>query len=372
MIIYFVTFAIAFAFAYFAEKYYKKIPKPLYIILIFLAFLVPSILAGLREYGVGTDTKGYITYVFEKMQKISSIDQFFDYAKTADTEFLYVLFNFIISRFFTDINVMYFFMHLLLLAITYFGLSKLFKEDRKYIAFFYLIYLLLYFNRSLNLYRQSVAISIGLFSYFYVMKRKLLMFVMTILLGMGFHKTMLLMVPLYFAYPSFTSLKNISHVKFFVIFAAIFGLSFVSYPIINTLIVNGIIDNKYDVYINQFTANLSIIDYVIKILAILIPILLYKKKIMSDSELVFYMRTYCLSLTILGMAFVFGNMQRISYYYAFAILLLYKGLLKKIDKDKYLMVFILVLMCALYSWLTNGLMGWNETVPYRSILGGIF
>ncbi len=372
MIIYFLTFIIAFGFAFFAEKYYKKLPKYVYALLIFLAILIPSVLAGLREYGVGTDTKGYITYVFEKMQKISTIDQFFDYVKTADTEFLYVLFNFIISRFFKDINVMYFFMHLLLLAITYFGFAKLFKEDRKYIAFFYLIYLILYYNRSLNLYRQSVAISIGLFSYFYIMKRKLIMFIVTILLGMGFHKTMLLMTPLYFVYPSFTSLKNISHIKFFVIFLTIFGLSFVSYPIINALIVNGIIDNKYDAYINQFVANLSYFDFIIKVLAILIPVILYKKKVMSDSTLVFYMRTYCLSLTILGMAFVFGNMQRISYYYAFAILLFYKSLLMKIDKDKRLMLFVLIIACLLYSWLTNGLMGWNETVPYRSILGVSF
>ncbi len=371
MLIYFFIFTISFAFAYFAEKNYRKIPKFLYAILILLAILIPSTMAGLREFGVGTDTKAYISQVFMRMQNIESVDKLSDYLQTADTEPLYVIFNFIASRFFTDINMMYFFMHLLLLTITYLGFMKLFKEDRKYIAFIYFIYLILYFNRSLNLYRQSVAISISLFSYFYMIKRNPLMFAATILFGMGFHKTIFIMIPLYFAYPSFKNIKKISHVKFFVIFSAIFGLSFISYPIINTLIINGIIDNKYDAYINQFIVNISPVDYLIKIFAVLVPTLLFKKKITTSSELTSYARIYCLSLTILSMAFMFGNMQRISYYYSLAILLLYKGLLKKIDKDKYLIVFILVLMCVLYSWLTNGLMGWNETVPYRSILGDI-
>ena len=57
MIIYICVFILSITFTYFAEKSRNKIN---FILCSFIAILIPSILAGIRDSGIGTDTQVYV------------------------------------------------------------------------------------------------------------------------------------------------------------------------------------------------------------------------------------------------------------------------------------------------------------------------
>ena len=142
MLIYFVIFIIAFLLSYVAETSKNKIPRLLYFLLVMLAVLIPSILAGLRVYGIGTDTKGYMNYIFYKCIHLKDIGSLGTYMVHADVEPIFILVDFIVTRFTTKINVSYFVIELILLGTVYLSCTKLKSKSKVSVAYF--IFLILY------------------------------------------------------------------------------------------------------------------------------------------------------------------------------------------------------------------------------------
>ena len=367
MLIYFITFFLSFFFIYIANKYKTKIPKFIYYILVLIGLIIPSLLAGFRALGVGTDTKGYINYTFYNCLNINSISELIQYIKTADIEPLYIVFDFIITRFTTSVNVSYFFIEFLILLFIYIACTKL--KDTNKISFSYLLFLILFFNRSLNMCRQTIAISIMLISLKYIFERKLYKFLILFIIAFLFHKTAIVLLPFYFFYDLFNS-PGKKALLGKMIFLTLFFIAIILYKQILMIFINaGILENKYLYYINNLTSNISSFDTTIKIITGLIILFFsnYMKK--HENNCNYYIMNYIIGLFLLILGIYFGYGQRLAYYFEYQIIFLLPELVSICYKkvDKFFVAMLIIILSLFYSYVCYQVFGWDETVPYKSI-----
>lgn len=189
---YVLTFGLSTGFLYYSEKTRNKSLKK---ILIILALLIPSILAGLRDYSIGNDVLLYGNKWFERSYLYSSLFDFLEKAQEYSMDIGYATVNWCISRFTNNPHVFYFAYEFLQLVVLYFALKPF--KDKISLPYAYLIYFFYYYNNSYNLLRQIMAIILVLFSYKYVVSRKLIKFIIVILLAFSFHSSSIVGLALY-------------------------------------------------------------------------------------------------------------------------------------------------------------------------------
>lgn len=189
---YVLTFGLSTGFLYYSEKTRNKSLKK---ILIILALLIPSILAGLRDYSIGNDVLLYGNKWFERSYLYSSLFDFLEKAQEYSMDIGYATVNWCISRFTNNPHVFYFVYEFLQLVVLYFALKPF--KDKISLPYAYLIYFFYYYNNSYNLLRQIMAIILVLFSYKYVVSRKLIKFIIVILLAFSFHSSSIVGLALY-------------------------------------------------------------------------------------------------------------------------------------------------------------------------------
>lgn len=193
MVIYLVVFAISVCLIYLTEIYVLK--KWVHKILIFIALLIPSLLAGLRAYEIGGDTANYGVYWFNEAVKYNNWFDFIKYSKGYSIDYGYATFNYIASRFGTDTHIFLFLLCFFELLVLYLAIKSYCKKGALSLSF--ATYYLLYYNDSLNNLRQFPAILIVLYSYRYIKNKKLIPFLICIALASTFHVTAIFGVVLY-------------------------------------------------------------------------------------------------------------------------------------------------------------------------------
>ena len=143
---------------------------------LFIAIIIPCLLAGLRADSIGTDVAGYAEPLFDLARSSSSFSDFYSsgwhriwrYQSVSDFEIGYVVLVWISSRLFDSLQGLLFLSQLLTIVPIVWVLMK--RENRSTLALGMLVYLLLYFNMSLNIMRQWIAMAfvfmgvIGLYS----------------------------------------------------------------------------------------------------------------------------------------------------------------------------------------------------------------
>ncbi|MBR6041239.1 MAG: EpsG family protein [Paludibacteraceae bacterium] len=149
MIIYIFVFIISIFFVFLAEKSINN--KLLFVFFSLVSILVPSLIAGLRDETVGTDIEIYIQEVLSNLQ----YGIIFDSATELTVAFV--------------VFIGYYFSHTLfgvLFSLSFFSISVVYVAIfllRKYVKMYYamFIYLFLFYNESLNIMRQHVALSLS-------------------------------------------------------------------------------------------------------------------------------------------------------------------------------------------------------------------
>ncbi len=165
-------------------------------VIIGLGVLIPAILAGLRDVSIGTDTKYYVTDIFEltvsshkdALGIYSAFDGTYDFGYVALAQ---------IGRIIPDIHAFLFATSAATLGVAALALILF---DSRHVAFPFLIFLLTYFNASLNTARQSIALSFALLAAAALVRRKPVFAILAIALAFVFHRTaavVLIFLPLY-------------------------------------------------------------------------------------------------------------------------------------------------------------------------------
>jgi len=189
-------------------------------ICIFLGLLLPCIIAGLRNYSVGTDIKVYLLPLYNEAH---NFNQYFMYIKSTiitgyNNSVVYVSsydygFTFLVYLIARTVNNFQF----LLLTIEatiifpmYFGSKKIF-HDNKSIAMFILVYLFFFYAIGLNAMRQMMSLSIffyGFCCYFSKSNKYKISLIVSIILSIAFHKTAVLYIFIVASYKIFECFKG--------------------------------------------------------------------------------------------------------------------------------------------------------------------
>lgn len=204
--VYLFVFAVSIFFARQAELRIDK-GRPFKKKLFFAAF-GPIMLAGLRAKNVGMDVQVYVEPVFKLARSSVSLMNF--YARHGDgTEYGYLTYMYFLTKIFDSFFVVMLANHAIIVGCC---LYALFYFKRRYglsLTFAYLIMLFHFYNPSLCLIRQSLALSIALVGLVLMLEKKYVIFGITAVIAVLMHKSMLSFVVAYLMlYVVFSHVKS--------------------------------------------------------------------------------------------------------------------------------------------------------------------
>lgn len=179
---------LSFRLAYLLRKH--KIIK---ILFVSISLLLPCILAGARDNTIGTDVLVYGDAYLNYAQRYNSLSSFmnFDYL---GGEPLFKILSYISAHYFGRFGY-YFSLELACVLPVYATFVR--RGWEKYSWLGMLIYYLCFYSFSLNLLRQSIAMSVIFWGYNYIVERKSTKFCISVAIAAGFHLTAIIMVLLY-------------------------------------------------------------------------------------------------------------------------------------------------------------------------------
>ncbi len=388
---YIICFIITLFFAYINERNLKKNhPKKLvHRFTVMMIILIPAILAGARDYSIGTDVTVYAEPIFQRALNSNTFIQLYtscsnSYLGSIEPGFLMIAY--IVSKFTNDAHWFLFAISLFIQVFIYLVLYR--KREICSIFIGEFIYLFIIYNESYNMMRQCMAIVIVLFAITFLMEQKYKQYVFFMIVSYLFHRSAVIGL-LY--WPVFILLKDKSAVDKFHIrtnkerqqwWIKLIGISIiitvvtVGFQTISSALIGiGLLSSKYLGYLVGTHSSISIKAFVYYILIITIIFLRRNKSICGYAFL---------SIAIADMFFYFlqGYMP---YLYRIASYFLYSRVLSasqvrldlssilrtgKITKEG--VCAIGVIICCIVYW-SFFIVYWNnhETMPYLSSKLGI-
>lgn len=328
-----------------AEKKFKKGKNVLAVFFSAIAILIPSLVAGVRANTVGKDVLEYAVRTF-------------DYAKSSGTfahmqsvchePTGYQLLAYLLSKVFNDAGYLLFFSQLLVVCPVYIVAYKY----RKYYPMWLTMcsYMLLFFNDSLNVMKQSVAAAFILLCYCFIKEKKYIKSGVSFVVAYFFHSSAIIGLMFLLLSKLIQTRKHkitiISIAAAFVIFItnlkriSNFLLDYSLIPERYIRNVAAVFDMTTNVYLRIQGFNYHVFfGWVFRVLFVAVP-LYYLHKTERDKQIDPNVRI----LTVIGVVFftyvlfsfrtIYGG--RISLYCDYFLILLVPSLKKVFKKRKYL------------------------------------
>lgn len=314
--IYLFCFIISAGFAFFASKAENR--KNFYI-LSFFSIAVMVALAGFRDYTVGTDTYNYLhksMYWGGAVSADSLWDYFKFYFPLGYGEPLFAILVGVIAQLTGSYTFFLIVCHTIILVCVYIGIFR-FKE---YVnpAFVLLVYYLLYYNHTLNMTRQYIAVSIVFCFLADIPQNKIVRFCIVVLVAMLFHTTAILalMIPLiyFFLYKDFRKIK-VSMYQRKIALTVIVGMVVLFFSTIIKLFVSiGLLNSRYLYFVNNKDASPTIIVMALLIIG-LVAADYFKDKIKKKCQLYdFYFMSSAVYLIMLLLTYSLVYGRRVAFY----------------------------------------------------------
>lgn len=196
--------------------------KKIYLVLVFLIISVPAA----TRYDVGNDYLAYLK-LSEYFQSFSSIIA----AKAVhDVEYSFIIMSFV----FKNAPMLIFATYALL---TQFFIIKGIWYHREYISpsLFLFIYLMSFYLRTYNIFRQSLAIAIVFFAIKYIKEKKLAKYILFVCIATLFHKTAFVSIILYYWLQPSKAMSTAKKVLMY------------TWPIFVLLLSDGLINKVYSI-----------------------------------------------------------------------------------------------------------------------------
>lgn len=335
LLIYAVTFVLSYQCLCAAQIDVEKNVSKNRIIYLWLAILLPCILAGLRADTVGVDVGVYVVRDVKYGAISQSLKQLQD-LMSSESELLYCVLVYISTRLTSDAGMLLFLLQLLSIApcVKAFCLLK----DRINVPLAYLIYLLYFYNTSLNLMRQAVACSFILMGMAYLhseKKHRLFKAILSFIVAILFHKAAFIGIILLLLLEIFSKFKGKYTIKL-LLFIGICLLPTLLMKSTDYLMSNPNIPYRYKFYLSVFVYHDShegyfvnpfslytLADLLFKALLVLIPVYFAHQVKRNNEEIV--LENICLSgfliytIVLFSMKTVYGN--RISMFLDYFIML---------------------------------------------------
>lgn len=246
MIVYLITFLIASLSASCAHYFYSK-SKIVFLFFSIITILVPTLVAGFRSDTVGTDMNFYLLDIYDKAAEYSDPSQILT-DPTFEPVFLALVFSGL--KLFNSLQGI-----LLMLAVTnmtlvYSALCML--RDKLHLGFAVAVYLFLFFNDSLNLMRQHIAVSICFFSFACLYRKNYIRCGIAYVIALFAHSTSFIFVLPLVAFELFRRGKLKIKSTMMKVYWIGLPLSLLIFDLLlNTLISVGVVSEKYMRYLTS-------------------------------------------------------------------------------------------------------------------------
>ena len=216
---YLLSFFSSILFAYFASKM-SKAQKLQMFFWSFLCVLIPILLAGFRDYmKVGTDSFNYYRHFLFAIDA-KDIQSYMN--DGSDIEFGYKFFVYACTLVSKNYITFFILLHSLILLPLYYALFKCRKFVSIPLAMF--IFFFLFYNMSLNISRQAVALSFSLLGTVYLLERKIIKYFICLLIAVSFHRTAVVTLLIFVMYLFSINYSLKKHIKLYCAIGFIFSL----------------------------------------------------------------------------------------------------------------------------------------------------
>lgn len=317
------------------------------------------ILAGFRDYTIGTDTNGYPVAIFEYCRMSKSLgDALFVVA--GDVEPLYVVLEFLISRFTNDAHWLLFWSHF----IMFFNIVYASKKFELSIDIAIFLYFCAFFNFSLNGARQSIAITFVPLILYYCINAKYIKMGILFICAFLFHSSVLLclaILALFIYTIKFPNMANKKLIKVLTVFVVVVMLiNFNS--LLNYVAGLGAVRTEYsDRYgsNDMYGSNLPISNIYLNIVNLAV---FYSCRDKKDPLSCFMEYIAIISVILCGSALISTFLVRITHYFVIVILLYnVKLICLRGNFHKNVSLFLYFLY-----WFIITFINLEDTTPYKS------
>lgn len=343
--------------------------------IVLIGLLIPCILAGVRNISVGTDTSGYVFNIYNIAISEQNIIEYF---KTVNDwylikDYLYLICTYFIAHLdmINAFQILLFVYQCLITFPLYFAIKN-FNRNSASIAGTTLVINLFFYNMSLNMVRQMVAISFFLLSFSYFVNEKKnwkLSSIVCFLIAVGFHDTVVFALPIYYVYKLYSNNKINGKSKSMITFIGAISISFLIlfYRNVVTFISNIGLYTKGYIYLQRFGQGINI-NYLGTFINVLLIVLIAKNKKLfkSNYKFGFFISVINLVLSILGFFITYAN--RLSYYLLFLLLTMYIPFMfsnKKRDLPRMIIIILVFFIYWIWVYLVHNS---GETFPYQIFL----
>lgn len=203
MYIYLITFILSCLSLFVFEKIDGRIKY----IFLGIGIFIPALLAGCRADTIGTDVRNYVEPIQIYASGMRSFTEYINgniVLLSGDSfsriEKGYLAFVFFISKINKSLFFNLFTTQFLIIGLMVVGLVKIRKYINISLPFSMFLYYMLFFNISLNLVRQSIAMSILFFAFPFLLENKWIYFLISIFIATLFHKTAIIGLIIFLLY----------------------------------------------------------------------------------------------------------------------------------------------------------------------------
>ncbi len=336
----------------------------------FIAIIIPSVVAGLRDYSVGVDTSGYGKIVF-RMALHNNFRDFYNSSNifVKNVEPIYRIIVYIITELTSNIFWQFFIIEFI---IVYFVYKALY--DKKYACFGMFIFYCLFFCFSLNLMRQTITMAILLYGFRYIKERKIIKYILVVAISSLITTSALIGIfvyPLFFICGTDTVNKYGKKNNFFskhrkMVDILILGVTFLVFVFTPKLIeILSIIKSSYGYQLDNISTDFNISYAALLMMLILeFPFFIYYRKANKKGAIFnFYTLVFIMATILWQTVSISQESYRVSLYLWFYIILAIPDLMKVINKKALLAVYYSTAGMA-YFFLMFVYYNINSTVPY--------
>ena len=361
--------------AFCAEKNFKN-NKVLCIVFLVLIIISNTIILGLRDFGVGTDTLVYIDTYFNYAKYATNIKNIWLDGSDYDRGFLFLAY---ISTLIGDTSqTLLLLTEFFIIFFTVLGIYQFKKTMSISMTWFMVLFVLMYQYVTVNLMKQFCAMSLLFWGYSLFLQKKYWAYIGLQLIAYFFHSTSIIfiMIPVLQVFSQTQS--NIRYVYIFgIIMGILFMLFFYSY-FLSFVSKLGLlkevyseryaVGSKYDVEVQYG------ITYFPKLIFPFIILFVVKSKKLMQDETFYILSSLCIATALLDMMrFVMVYFGRIGYYTGF-IMIIYMSLIFKykiskiaIARNLYI-ILLIVIALSMYGYRGNI----DNNMVYSSHILGIY
>ena len=311
MVVYITCFFFSSLLFYFSKYLNKRTRNVIDAIAIF----IPCLIAGIRSNTVGTDVSVYLEPMVANAHNASSIREYmlsswrqgWVIRGVKDIEIGFSLLVFLIIKIFDSIYILQFVIQLLTIVPIYIGLRK---SNVNNLWLGMLTYFCMFYNNSLNIMRQSIAVAFIFLAFQYLFNSEKIKFIIGLIVACLFHNSALLGILILLIY-EFLGVKifkkentyKTESKRLLILTIAGIAILFIQNLIVKIMGMIGL-----SAYVHYIMGDLTFLpNQLIIRLPILILSVIYKEKLYQEENDKFYFYVCCIIYTIVFSQFASVN-----------------------------------------------------------------